>query len=167
MNIYVGNFPLETEEEEIKEVVGSDLLWGEAKDLDIRKGKTPVETEEIEIPRERLEELEIMEDSVRMYLHEIGRVPLLTAEEERSLARQWEDGKRVGEIKEDWLKKQCIYPSSTEIMLVIVKTLCQSNNIIGLIEKELGLKPTSILLGAMSNTLFRGAIYGDIKPELI
>jgi RNA polymerase primary sigma factor len=167
MNIYVGNFPLDVAEKETTEVIGPDLPWSEVRDIDISKGEAPVEIEEMEMPQERLEEQEEVDDSVRMYLHEIGRIPLLTAEEERSLSRQWEEGRRIGEIKEDWLKKQRIPPSAIEIMLVIVKDLCRSNTVIDLIETELGLKRTSIFLDAMSNTTFRGAIYGYIKPELI
>ena len=102
-----------------------------------------------------------------MYLHEIGRVPLLSAEEERVLAKQREEGRRIGEIKENWLKKQLIPPSATEIMLTIVKDLCQSTPVIDLIQKELGLKHTSTFLDAVSNTTFRDAIDGPIKPELI
>ena len=92
---------------------------------------------------------------------------LLTAGEERSLAKQREKGRRIGEIKKDWLKKQRVPPSATEIMLVIVKDIYQSTPVIDLIQKELGLKHTSTFLDAVSNTTFRDAIDGPIKPELI
>jgi hypothetical protein len=42
---------------------------------------------EPEAPLERLEEQEVIDDSVQMYLHEIGRVPL-TADDENT-PRRW------------------------------------------------------------------------------
>jgi RNA polymerase primary sigma factor len=154
-------------EEEIKDIIEPGPQWSGARDLEIGKGEVPAELEEMEMPLERLEEQEVIDDSVRMYLHEIGRVPLLIAEEERVLAKQGEEGRRIGDIKENLLNKQHMPPSATEIILVIVKDLCESTPVIDLIQKELGLKPTSIFLDAVSNTTFRDAIDGPIKPELI
>ena len=45
-------------------------------------------TPELKVPPEPLEEEEIAGNPVRLYLHEIGRVPLLTAEKEQVLSRK-------------------------------------------------------------------------------
>ncbi len=78
--------------------------WGEPDAMELEKPEAAAELEP-EIPLERLEEQEVIDDSVRMYLHEIGRVPLLTAEDEKILAKQMEEGRRITEIKRDWLEK--------------------------------------------------------------
>jgi RNA polymerase primary sigma factor len=167
MNIYVGNLPLEATEKEFAEITEPGLPVNEAGDLEIGEAESPAELEAMEMPLKPLEDQEVIDDPVRMYLHEIGRVKLLTAGEERSLAQQRERGRRIGEIKKDWLKKQPVPPSATEIMLVILKNVYQSISVIDLIQKELGLEPASTLLDAVSNTTFRDAIDGPIKPELL
>ncbi len=49
--------------------------------------------------KKRLDLSDISEDSIQMYLREIGKVPLLSAEEEMSLARRKEKGDREAEKK--------------------------------------------------------------------
>ena len=58
------------------------------------------ELEEIEVSKEELEDLSVPEginidDHVKMYLKEIGKVNLLTAEEEMSLAKRMADGEEA------------------------------------------------------------------------
>lgn len=68
------------------------------------------ELEEIEVSKEELEDLSVPEgvnidDHVKMYLKEIGKVNLLTAEEEMSLAKRMVDGEeaktQIEEMSED------------------------------------------------------------------
>ena len=136
----IGEEPAAEEEKE----VGVDELaeplpgWGEPEAMELEK--TEVEAGlEPEIPLERLEEQEVIDDSVRMYLHEIGRVPLLTAEDEKTLAKRMEEGRRISEIKQDWLKKHGRTPSSSDIVLVVLNEIVQEENTIHEIQKELGL----------------------------
>ena len=115
MNTYVGNLPLEAIEKEFTEIVEPDLLGSQARDLKVDKAEVPAEfDEDVEMPLEPLEEQGVIDDSVRMYLHEIGRVHLLTAGDERSLANQSEEGRRIRAIKAEWLKKQFTPPSAVE-----------------------------------------------------
>jgi RNA polymerase primary sigma factor len=123
--------------------------------------------EKIETSLNFPEQKQIREDPVLLYFYEIGNVALLSTEEERVLAKQIEEGRRIGEIKKTWLKRQIAPPSATEIILAIVKDLCQSAPIIELIRNELGLKPDSSNLEAISHAAFKDAIDGPIKPELV
>ena len=67
------------------------------------------ELEEIEVSKEELEDLSVPEginidDHVKMYLKEIGKVNLLTPEEELSLAKRMADGETAKEQLEEILK---------------------------------------------------------------
>ncbi len=64
------------------------------------------ELEEIEVTKEELEDLSVPEginidDHVKMYLKEIGKVNLLTAEEEMSLAKRMADGEMAKQQMEE------------------------------------------------------------------
>ena len=167
MNNFAGTLPLETLEKEFADVAGPGVLESEATDLEIWEAEASAEPVEVEIPLDRLEEQEVNDDPVRMYLHEIGRVGLLSAGEEKELAKKREIGRRIGEIKKNWLKNQRLPPSAAAIMQVIVKDVYQSLPVINLIQIELGLEPTPTFLDAVSDTTFRDAISGAIRPELI
>jgi len=127
----------------------------------------PPEATEIEIPIEHLEEQETVDDPVRIYLHEIGRVPLLTAEDEQLLAKKIEAGKHINEIKQDYLQKYGREPSATEIMLAMLKELGRAANIIRLIQGQLDLTPTDSLIETVFNAKLRANIDGEINQRLI
>ena len=60
---------------------------------------------------------DLTDDPVRMYLREIGRVELLTAQEERELARNLELRRIVAEMESDFVEKHETKPSATEITI--------------------------------------------------
>ena len=102
------------------------------------------------MPIEQLEEQEVADDPVRMYLHEIGRVHLLTAEEERDLARHLEEDKRINEIKEDYLQRYGKPPSATEIILSMLKELHQASPFIDILQKQIEITPTTSFIESIS-----------------
>ena len=68
---------------------------------------------------------DLTDDPVRMYLREIGRVELLTAQEERELARNLELRRIVAEIETDFLAKHETKPSATEITVEALHRLAK------------------------------------------
>ena len=56
---------------------------------------------EPEIPVEPLEDEGINDDPMRIYLHQIGQVSLLSAKNEKALSRKIVVGKRINEIKQN------------------------------------------------------------------
>jgi RNA polymerase primary sigma factor len=149
-------FPLQNENEE-------EESTHEALEAELH----PPEATELEIPIGHLEEQETVDDPVRIYLHEIGRVPLLTAEDEQLLAKKIEAGKHINEIKQDYLQKYGREPSATEIMLAMLRELGRAANIIRLIQEQLDLTPTDSLIETVFNAKLRANIDGEINQRLI
>ena len=140
-----------------------ELLPNEGLDVKLKSPKTS----ELEIPVEQLEEQAIVDDPVRMYLHEIGRVHLLTAVDEKVLAKKLEEGKRINEIRQDCLQRYGKSPSATEIILTMLKELGQASTIIHLLQEQLGLTPTASFIETISNAKLRDSINNEINQQIV
>ena len=140
-----------------------ELLPNEELDVELK----PSTASELETPAEQLEEQAIADDPVRMYLHEIGRVHLLTAENEKVLARKLEEGKRINEIRQDYLQGYGKSPSATEIILTMLKELGQASTIIHLLQEQVGLTPTASFIETISNAKLRDSINNEINQQIV
>jgi RNA polymerase primary sigma factor len=158
--------PGEEKEPGIDELNEPMPAWGEPNAIDLEKPEGSPDMEP-EIPLERLEEQEVIDDSVRMYLHEIGRVPLLTGDDEKILAKQMEEGRRIAEIKSDWLKKNGRLPTSPEMVTYVLAEIAQHEDIIHVYQKEIGLKTFHSYLKTLTNKEYRERIDSEIGPELV
>jgi RNA polymerase primary sigma factor len=160
------------------EVVAEGLLSDEAEVEDVSTLAEEVEekeeseeflaegTEEIK-PPVPLEEHEITDDSARMYLQEIGRVPLLNIHEEKLLCRKIELGRSLDEIEENHFKKYKKLPSPVEIVIQLISQLSKAYPIVQIVEEHIGIDSSGNVVETIKNPKFRSAIDDVIDASLI
>jgi RNA polymerase primary sigma factor len=151
----------ETEEEPLKEEIDEE-------ELPTKEALEEVEVPppDLTIPIEAFEEPGVVDDPVRMYLHEIGRVPLLTADDEKALAQKMEKGKRIDEIAARLRKALGRDPSTTEIMQAMLKEIGAAAPLVHALQKELGLKKITGFKKAVYDPKIREAIDNEINQNL-
>jgi RNA polymerase primary sigma factor len=129
-------------------------------------GATPKlkEDEGAEVDLE-LEEHEGIDDPVRMYLREIGKVHLLTAQDEKQLARQMEDGKHIQRLEKNWQEVNGFPPTAADVMIALLEEIHRLSSVKDVVVKALDLKglPLARLIG---EPVFRQAVDGEIDQEL-
>ena len=147
--------------------------------------KNPIENEDDEIEDDsppNLEELkakaarewekeigtvEIIDDPVRMYLREIGRVDLLKAPEERELARKFEGKRYVENLEEKLSADDGTPPRAREIIGHMLKKVGQNEDIIKAILTSKEVPFNGSLPDLMANPDVRDALDGIFQDELL
>ena len=114
-----------------------------------------------------LEDQDIIDDPVRMYLREIGSVSLLNANDERVLASKIEQDRHIKKMREAWLEGFGNQPSATDIMISMLEQLCQSTPFIEVLEGELNLPPAASLADRIADPGFRDAIDNALDQQLL
>ena len=112
------------------------------------------------------DEPELGDDPVRLYLHQIGRVPLLKASDEKIIARRIEIGRRISEIERK-LQNQDRHIAASQIYLEIIRGLGQSWEIIQKLQENLDLAENSKFRQSITDVRFRNAIDGVIDPLIV
>jgi RNA polymerase primary sigma factor len=112
-------------------------------------------------------EHEAIDDPVRMYLHEIGKVSLLTAKDEKALASKIEEAKYLERIEENYFQGHDTYPSSVRIVIYLLHHLVAAKQLVDTIAKERGIPTTKSFIKRLSDPKLRSAIDGVIDPELV
>lgn len=117
-----------------------------------------------------LGEHEAIDDPVRMYLREIGKVSLLTADKEKDLASKIEKGKYLKKIREEsYFQKNGRPPSSwVDVVVFLLDRLSQAYPLVESLAQELKLPAGSSFRQIVSpGSKLRAAIDGQLDPELL
>ena len=110
------------------------------------------------VPQVAMEEHEIIDDSTRMYLQEIGRVPLLTSTEEVTLARKIEQGRHLGKTEDTHFKKNKRLPSGVDTVIYLIAHLLKYYPIIQIIQEELHISKSYGMIETITNPNFRSIV---------
>jgi RNA polymerase primary sigma factor len=127
----------------------------------------PESSLDFEVPLEELSVEDITDDPVRIYLREIGRVHLLTANDEKVLAKRMEAGNRLSQIKERFSVTHGRAPSATDLIMALLKEIERDSPIIALLKEQLSLPPTAGFLESVYNPKVQGSIDTNIDQQLI
>ena len=112
---------------------------------------------------------DVIDDPVRMYLREIGRVDLLKAPEERELARKFEAKRYVERLDDELSDGEGDSPKPQEVALHMLRVVADSSDIITAIlnAKEVPFDGTLSDLMPGVNPDIREAIDGIFQDELL
>jgi RNA polymerase primary sigma factor len=172
----------EVEEETVEELGGVPAGTDEGTEEPVVApritSRTPIELEEWGEPRaEKLDEEadrgiagldleEGIDDPVRMYLREIGKVHLLTAADEKRLARSMEESDYIQRIENAFLDETDRRARGVDVLAALFTRLHELSKSLRFIVRELRLQklPLSDLIVAER---FRAVMDGEIDAEMV
>ena len=127
--------------------------------------------EDVEAARRVIAEATSLEDPVRLYLREIGKVDLLTAADEKRLSRSVEQRELIREIQEEWDDEYGDEPTSSQIYCQLITRFERSrkvyDTIISFLVAKRALKPRQNVLSRINDPIFRNAVDGNLDEQVI
>ena len=114
-----------------------------------------------------LDSPEMIDDPVRMYLREIGRVSLLKAVEERVLARKMEASKHIEFIESELTSPESRPARPWQVVLQLITRTTEGREIAGVLSRYVGLKGERTLREIRSDPAFLEVLDGEMAEELL
>ena len=112
-------------------------------------------------------EHESIDDPVHVYLREIGKVPLLTAKDEKVLASKLEEAKYLRKIEELYFQQYNTYPAVEDIVIYLLRHLLASKNLLDLLIGKLDLSEDTGFTNFILDGKLASAINSVIDQQLI
>jgi RNA polymerase primary sigma factor len=153
-------------EEEIAEHI---LPWGEDESVDFEDEQED-KTERVTRPMPAIEAEpweQPVDDPILMYLHEIGKVSLLTAKDEKVLASKLEEAKYLAKIEGLLSQQPCRYSPAIDTTIYLLRHLLAARPVVKMLAKCCELPARDGIMEIIHNPRLRAAIDGVIDPELV
>ncbi|MDE2822464.1 MAG: hypothetical protein OXK79_03045, partial [Chloroflexota bacterium] len=141
---------------------------GEPSDADVEaEQREEAEAEAQAAWQESIESSEMIDDPVRMYLREIGRVSLLKAADERHLARQMEASKHIERLEEELTSPEGRPPRAWQVVNQLLSRAVEGQELANALSKYGGLPGGMTFKEIVNDERFRGVLDRDITEELM
>ena len=156
-------------EEEIEEITEPALPWVDEESADLEeewgdktdRGAKPAPALEVE-PWEQP-----VDDPVLMYLHEIGRVSLLTAKDEKLLASKLEEAKYLAKVEGLLSQQRGRYSPAVSTTIYLLRHLLATWPVVKILARRFEIPARDGLMQTIRDPKMRAAIDGVIDPELV
>jgi len=111
-------------------------------------------------------ELGLGEESLNLYLAEVGQTPLLNAEETKVLGSQIEEGKHLVRLEEDWVAEHGAQPSAIDLLLALMERFSRARLLFETLYQYLELPSHGSIAEKVSHPDLCRAIDGNIDQQL-
>ena len=127
----------------------------------------PSREEDEEQLEQEVEGTEVLDDPVRMYLREIGRVHLLTSKDERVLARKMDGGRHLEVLERVLVEAEGRPPKAWEVCRALLRRLGDAAILVGALGENQGISRNLTLSQTTDHPKLRTAIDAVLDPELL
>ena len=110
---------------------------------------------------------DVIDDPVRMYLREIGRVTLLTAADERRLALQRASFKHVEKASNDLRAETGRAPRDTDVAKLLLRRLHDQRDLLGDVTEFLAIEEDITLGELLHHEKLRANVDGELNLEML
>jgi RNA polymerase primary sigma factor len=126
----------------------------------------PEKADEAEPEVSELDLEEGIDDPVRMYLREIGKVSLLTADDEKRLARAMEQGLYIQRLEEETFVETGRNARGVDVIALMMRDIFDVRKPIEVIKRDLGLQKLTLVQLAESPD-FRKIVDGELDAPMV
>lgn len=110
---------------------------------------------------------DLLDDPIRMYLREIGSIHLLTAKDERLLAKHIEAQACIDRLRQTVSRQLERNPEASEILVAMVEHLAMAAPLLRAVAAPMGLPEDPALSVLVFDSTVRDRLDGPLAPELI
>jgi RNA polymerase primary sigma factor len=159
-----------SQEKDTEEDITDFASFGRGEESDDLEGELGDKTERVAKSVLGLEvelEEQPIDDPVLMYLHEIGKVSLLTANDEKVLASKLEEAKYLKRIEGLHFQHYGRYPLAVSTTIYLLHHLLAARPTVNILIKRLKIAKTDSFIQTVRDPKLRAAIDGVIDQELV
>jgi RNA polymerase primary sigma factor len=110
---------------------------------------------------------DLIDYPIQVYLREIGRVQLITANDERVFAGKLEKARYLRKIEKLYFKQYNSYPSTEDVIIFLLRHLLAAQPLIDILTERLELPPENSFVRDIRNEKLEAAINSVIDQALI